>query len=49
MDEEIVKRILENQLAILNMLVEPYDDDYRQEAFNSIRLTLRVLGKIGGE
>lgn len=48
-ESEIYKRILENQLAILNMLTEPYDDDSRKLAYDSIRLTLRALSEMERE
>lgn len=45
-DSAVHKQILENQLAILNLLVEPYDDEYRKMALECIRGTLRALSEM---
>lgn len=48
-NNDILERILENQLAILNMLTAPYDDDSRYLALSSIRATLKMISQVKEE
>lgn len=49
MNDDILERILENQLAILSVLTGPYDDDSRYLALSSIRSTLKMISQIKEE